>query len=221
MVYRDLKPENILLDSKGHVKITDFGLSKMLNSSKDKAFTICGTAQYLAPEVFIKKGYDSSVDWWSLGCLIYEMLTGKLPFPIKREGKINLDVFKNKLRFPRHLNEDAIDLITQLLAPDPKKRLGVGKDGAKKIKSHPFFEEINWEDIWNKRIIPPFIPKLEDEMDLKYFDTQFTDESVESFTKNPRSREVSYEYKNFTYVTESVKNELMAIQSDNIENTDN
>jgi serine/threonine protein kinase len=221
MVYRDLKPENILLDAKGHIKITDFGLSKMLNSSKDKAFTICGTAQYLAPEVFIKKGYDSSVDWWSLGCLIYEMLTGKLPFPIKREGKINLDVFKNKLRFPRHLNEDAIDLITQLLAPDPKKRLGVGKDGAKKIKSHPFFEEINWEDIWNKRIIPPFIPKLEDEMDLKYFDTQFTDESVESFTKNPRSREVSYEYKNFTYVTESVKNELMAIQSDNIENTDN
>ena len=221
MVYRDLKPENILLDAKGHIKITDFGLSKMLNSSKDKAFTICGTPQYLAPEMFIQKGYDCCVDWWSLGCLIYEMLTGKLPFPVKREGKIDLNLYKKKLQFPRHLNEDAIDLISKLLVMDPKKRLGAGKDGAKNIKNHPFFEEIEWADIWNKRIIPPFVPNLENELDLKYFDSQFTDEPVESFTKNPRSREVSYEYKNFTYVTESVKNELMTIPTENMENNDN
>ena len=218
MIYRDLKPENILLDAKGHIKLTDFGLSKMLNSSKDKAFTICGTAQYLAPEMFIKKGYDKNVDWWSLGCLMYEMLTGKLPFPIKREGKINLDVYQKKIQFPRHLNEDAIDIISKLLIVDPKKRLGSGKDGAQKIKKHPFFEEIDWEDIWNKKIIPPFKPDLENELDLKYFDSQFTEETVESFTKNPRSREASYEYNNFTYITESVKKELMALPTDNLEN---
>ena len=221
MVYRDLKPENILLDSKGHIKITDFGLSKILNSSKDKAFTICGTPQYLAPEVFINQGYDKNVDWWSLGCLIYEMLTGRLPFSIKRGNRINLDIYKQKLKFPRYLNEDAIDLISKLLVFEPKKRLGYGKDGTENIKNHPFFEEINWDDIWNKKIVPPFKPELEDELDLKYFDSQFTSEPVESFSKNPRSREVSYEYKNFTYVTESVKNELMVISKDNKEDNTN
>ena len=218
MVYRDLKPENILLDSKGHIKITDFGLSKILNSSKDKAFTICGTPQYLAPEVFINQGYDKNVDWWSLGCLIYEMLTGRLPFSIKRGNRINLDIYKQKLKFPRYLNEDAIDLISKLLVFEPKKRLGYGKDGTENIKNHPFFEEINWDDIWNKKIVPPFKPELEDELDLKYFDSQFTNEPVESFSKNPRSREVSYEYNNFTYVTESVKNELISIPKETIEN---
>jgi len=211
MVYRDLKPENILLDSKGHIKLTDFGLSKILSSSKDKAFTICGTPSYLAPEIFMNKGYDNMVDWWALGCLIYEMLVGKLPFPIKREGKINLEIYKNKIQYPRFLNEDARDLISKLLIVEPKNRLGYGKGGVEKIKNHPFFEEIDWNDIWNKKIIPPFIPELEDELDLRYFDSQFTTEPLESFTKNPRSREVSYEYNNFTYCTESVKNELMAI----------
>ena len=220
MVYRDLKPENILLDSKGHIKITDFGLSKMFNSSKEKAFTICGTIQYLAPEMFTNKGYDKMVDWWALGCLIYEMLVGQLPFPIKRGAKINLDIFKNKIKFPRYLNEDARDLISQLLIIDPKKRLGSGKGGVDKIKKHPFFEEINWDDIWNKKIIPPFEPDLEDELDLKYFDSQFTSEPLESFTKNPRSRESSYEYNNFSYMTESVKNELINIKKVDSDNNE-
>ena len=218
MVYRDLKPENILLDSKGHIKLTDFGLSKMFNSSKDKAFTICGTIQYLAPEMFMKKGYDKMVDWWALGCLLYEMLVGQLPFPIKRGAKINLDIYKNKIKFPRYLNEDARDLISQLLIIDPKKRLGSGKGGAEQIKKHPFFEEINWDDIWNKKIIPPFKPELEDELDLKYFDSQFTTEPLESFTKNPRSREASYEYNNFSYMTDSVKNELIVFSKNDNDN---
>jgi len=218
MVYRDLKPENILLDSKGHIKLADFGLSKMLNSSKDKAFTVCGTLQYLAPEMFTNQGYDKNVDWWALGCLIYEMLTGKLPFPIKRGMSLNNEIYKSKIQYPRFLDQDARDLISKLLEVDPKKRLGSGKGGVEKIKKHPFFEEINWKDFWDKKIIPPFKPDLEDELDLKYFDSQFTDEPLESFTKNPRSREVSYEYNNFTYVTESVKNELISIPKETIEN---
>ena len=83
----------------------------------------------------------------------------------------------------------------------------------KEIKEHKFFEGINWDDIWNKNVTPPFVPELDDELDLRYFDKQFTDEPLESFTKNMRARETSYEYKNFTYVTESVKNELMILSN--------
>ena len=218
MIYRDLKPENILLDANGHIKLTDFGLSKLLNSSKQKAFTICGTIQYIAPEVFIDKGYDKMVDWWSLGCLIYEMFVGKLAFNIKNNTNLSLDLYNKKLKFPRHMDEDAQDLINKLLVVDPKKRLGYGANGSDKIKKHPFFEGINWDEVWNKQIIPPFKPELTDEMDLKYFDTQFTDEPIESFTRNPRSREASYEYKNFTYITDSVKNELLKNSQDDNQN---
>jgi len=218
MIYRDLKPENILLDANGHIKLTDFGLSKLLNSSKQKAFTICGTIQYIAPEVFIDKGYDKMVDWWSLGCLIYEMFVGKLAFNIKNNTNLSLDLYNKKLKFPRHMDEDAQDLINKLLVVDPKKRLGYGANGSDKIKKHPFFEGINWDEVWNKQIIPPFKPELTDEMDLKYFDTQFTDEPIESFTRNPRSREASYEYKNFTYITDSVKNELLKNSQDDTQN---
>ena len=218
MIYRDLKPENILLDAIGHIKLTDFGLSKLLNSSNEKAFTICGTIQYIAPEVFINKGYDKMVDWWSLGCLIYEMFVGKFAFNIKNKTKFSLELYNKKLKFPRHMDEDAEDLINKLLVVDPKKRLGYGIDGCNKIKKHQFFEGINWDEIWNKQIIPPFKPELNDELDLKYFDTQFTDEPIESFTKNPRSRETSYEYRNFTFVTDSVKNEFLNAQDENIQN---
>ena len=218
MIYRDLKPENILIDSKGHIKLTDFGLSKMLNSSGERSFTICGTLQYIAPEMFVKKGYDNAIDWWSLGCVIYEMFAGKLAFQIKRNMKIDIDLYKKKLQFPRHMDEDAKDLINQLLVPEPKKRLGYGPNGAEKIKKHPFFEGVNWDDVWNKKVEPPFVPELDDEMDLRYFDSQFTDEPLESFTKNMRARETSYEYKNFTFVTDSIKQELMTIEEVKNEN---
>ena len=107
MVYRDLKPENILLDAKGHVKLTDFGLSKILENEEDKAFTICGTPQYLAPEVIKKKGYDKAVDWWSLGCVMFEMLTGKIPFPIKRGVKLNMTIYEQGVNYPSILTKSA------------------------------------------------------------------------------------------------------------------
>ena len=116
MIYRDLKPENILLDANGHIKLTDFGLSKLLNSSNEKAFTICGTIQYIAPEVFINKGYDKMVDWWSLGCLIYEMFVGKFAFNIKNRTKFSLELYNKKLKFPRHMDEDAEDLIKKIIS---------------------------------------------------------------------------------------------------------
>ena len=210
MIYRDLKPENILMDSEGHLKISDFGLSKILENPDEKAYTLCGTPQYLAPEILKNKGYDKSVDWWSLGCFIYEMLTGFLPFYIPKGNRINPKVFEEPLRFPPGVKPDAMSLIYQLLTVNPKKRLGYGEEDAQKIKEHKFFEGVDWDKYWNKEIEPPFIPSFDDEMDLKYFDKMFTDEPVDSNrpTVYSRPREHSV-YKGFTYITNSVQKDMM------------
>ena len=213
VIYRDLKPENILMDIDGHIKISDFGLSKILDDSDDKAFTLCGTPQYLSPEILKKKGYDKTVDWWALGCILYEMLTGLLPFRIPKGNKINPQVYEEPIRFPPDLNPDAVNLINQLLNPNVNKRLGCGKDGSKKIKEHPFFKGVDWDKYWNKEIQPPFVPELSSELDLKYFDKMFTDEPVnnERPTVMSRSRMPS-DYKGFTYVTQSLNREMMEIE---------
>ena len=208
VIYRDLKPENILMSSEGHIKISDFGLSKKLENQKDKAYTLCGTLQYLAPEILKNKGYDKSVDWWSLGCIYYEMLTGNLPF--KTNGnKINLDVFEEKIDFDENMNPLLINLISQLLNVNPKKRLGYGAQDAKKIKEHQYFNDVDWNKYLNKEIEPPFVPKLEGELDLRYFDKCFTDEPVNSnrTTINSRSNATS-EYNGFTYMTQSIAKEI-------------
>ena len=211
MVYRDLKPENILLDSKGHVKLTDFGLSKILEDEDDKAFTLCGTPQYLAPEVLLKKGYDKMVDWWSLGCVMYEMLMGRLPFAIKR-GMINLKIYEKKIDFPRKISNEARDLIEKFLVVNPTERLGYGPNGTDDIKNHPFFNDVDWDLAIQKKYKPPFIPKLKNDVDLRYFDNCFTDEPIggpkRRITIRDRDREPSNEYKGFTYMAESVSKEL-------------
>ena len=213
MVYRDLKPENILLDEKGHVKLTDFGLSKILETESDKAFTICGTPQYLAPEVLLKKGYDKAVDWWSLGCVMYEMLTGRLPFPIKRGIKLNTKLYERGIDFPSILTKEAKDLMQKLLVVDPTERLGSGPNGSENIKNHSFFKGVNWKEAWNKKLKPPFIPNLSNDTDLRYFDSMFTDEPIDGvkrkITIRDRDREPSNEYNGFTYVAGSVSNELI------------
>ena len=224
MVYRDLKPENILLDAKGHIKLTDFGLSKILETESDKAFTICGTPQYLAPEILQKKGYNKAVDWWSLGCVMYEMLTGKIPFAIKRGVKLNMKIYEQGVKYPDHLYKNAKDLIKKLLVIDPNERLGSGPDGSENIKKHPFFKGINWNDAYQRKGKPPFIPKLKNDTDLRYFDTMFTEEPINGnqrkYTRD-RDREPSNEYNGFSYVTGSVSNELMTFAKNNEDNEDN
>ena len=150
-IYRDLKPENILFDKEGHIKITDFGLSKVMleSSSESKAFTICGTPEYLAPEILENKGYDKSVDWWSLGAVIYEMLVGYSPFKLKKGQQLSIEHYKRPIPLFNHFTPEAKKIIRELLVVDPKKRLGYGKNGTDNIKSHPFFNGINWEDMYN------------------------------------------------------------------------
>ena len=221
MLYRDLKPENILLDSEGHIKLTDFGLSKIFNKKKEKAYTICGTPQYLAPEILSDDGYDDCIDWWSLGCVMYEMLVGRAPFNIPRGGSLCADLYKKKVFMPTYVSKEAIDLISLLLVPNPKKRLGYGPNGASKIKEHEFFEGVNWDDVYNKKVKPPFVPELNGETDLRYFDIAFTSEKIEGSqdknslddagfnVSNDSENTPSNDYKGFTYVTSSIANEMI------------
>jgi len=212
MLYRDLKPENIMVDASGHIKLTDFGLSKMFTKTKEKAFTICGTPQYLAPEILSDEGYDNSVDWWSLGCVMYEMLVGRAPFRIPKGSYLSADLYKKKISIPEFVTNDAKDLISKLLIPNPKNRLGYGKDGAKNIKEHPYFNGIDWEEAWEKKLTPPLVPKLKDETDLSYFDKMFTDEKIEGSNVSEVPSTImsqTNDYKGFTYVTNSVTTELM------------
>ena len=202
MMYRDLKPENVLIDKTGHIKLTDFGLSKILSKEKEKTYTICGTPQYLAPEVLTCDGYDDSVDWWSLGCIIYKMLTGIDPFHFSKDESLSPEMYEVDIIIPDYVSKTAKDLIKKLLITNPKKRLGWGPGGAEKIKSHPFFKDVDWEKALNKELMPPFIPNLSNELDLKYFDKGFTDERVESYEEEePSSQNVIF--KGFTFVTES------------------
>ena len=208
MVYRDLKPENILMDKEGHIKITDFGLSKILDDMNDKVFTLCGTPQYIAPEVIYKRGYDKGIDWWSLGCILYEFLTGSLPFYIPRGGKISTKTFETPVKFPKNMNKDDIDLISKLLTVNPKQRLGNGPNDAEDIKAHPYFKDVDWNKYLKREITPPFVPKLKNDQDLRYFDKAFTDEAVNTTkTVVPRSR-VQSDYYGFTYIATSLQNEL-------------
>ena len=218
MVYRDLKPENILLDSKGHVKLTDFGLSKILEDEKDKAFTLCGTPQYLAPEVLLRQGYDKAVDWWSLGCVMYEMLMGRLPFAIKRGMKLSMRIYERKMDFSKRITDSAKDLVQKLLVINPKHRLGSGPNGTENVKNHPFFDGVDWDLAMKKQLKPPFIPKLKSDTDLRYFDIMFTDEKIggpkRKNTNRDRDREPSNEYNGFTYMAESVTKELSNLAKD-------
>ncbi|KAI5310589.1 camp-dependent protein kinase catalytic subunit, partial [Ascosphaera atra] len=170
IVYRDLKPENLLLDRHGHLKITDFGFAKEV---KDITWTLCGTPDYLAPEVVSSKGYNKSVDWWSLGILIFEMLCGFTPFwdggsPMK----IYENILRGRVKYPPYMNADAQDLLSQLITPDLSKRLGNLHGGPEDVKNHPWFAEVTWDRLLRKDIDAPFIPPVKGgQGDASQFDT--------------------------------------------------
>ncbi|XP_022083041.1 RAC-gamma serine/threonine-protein kinase-like isoform X2 [Acanthaster planci] len=179
VIYRDLKLENLLLDQYGHIKITDFGLCKEDLSYGNTTSTFCGTPEYLAPEVLEDSDYGRAVDWWGTGVVMYEMMCGRLPF-YSRDHEVLFElILVEEVKFPARLTESARSLLSGLLAKDPAKRLGGGPQDAQEIMEHPFFASINWEDLYNKKIEPPFKPSVKSETDTRYFDEEFTAEPVE------------------------------------------
>jgi len=203
IVYRDLKPENILLDSEGHITITDFGLSKQI-TSEEGTHTFCGTPEYLAPEVLKGQGHGTAVDWWSLGTLIFEMLTGLPPFYAQNVNVMYTKILSGDLRFPSYITGDAKDFLEAMLIREPEKRLGF--NGGAEVKAHPWFSDIDWVALDKKEIEPAFKPKVKSVMDTSQIDPQFTRERpLDSVADHSvLSQSVETDFDGFTYVADSV-----------------
>nr|XP_058913461.1 protein kinase C theta type isoform X6 [Kogia breviceps] len=172
IVYRDLKLDNILLDKDGHIKIADFGMCKENVLGDARANTFCGTPDYIAPEILLGQKYNHSVDWWSFGVLLYEMLIGQSPFHGQDEEELFHSIRMDNPFYPRWLEKEAKDLLVKLFVREPEKRLGVRGD----IRQHPLFREINWEELERKEIDPPFRPKVKSPYDCSNFDKEFLNE---------------------------------------------
>jgi|MDSW01.1.fsa_nt_gb p70 ribosomal S6 kinase len=211
IMHRDLKPENILLDSEGHVKLTDFGLAKRQDPSSEKrANSLVGSIDYMAPEILEAKGHDKAADWWSVGVLIYEMLTGELPFRGKNKPAIKKAICSCKLKMPSFLPADAMNLIKTFLTRDQGKRLGSGPDGGDNVRRHKFFSSVNWNKIEVRGVSPPFRPTVEGEMCVANFDEQWTTkDAVDSLAGTPGSTDKDV-FQGFSFTSPSIMLEAEA-----------
>ncbi|CCE62173.1 hypothetical protein TPHA_0C00160 [Tetrapisispora phaffii CBS 4417] len=213
IVYRDLKPENILLDANGNIALCDFGLSKA--DLKDRTNTFCGTTEYLAPELLLDEtGYTKMVDFWSLGVLIFEMCCGWSPFFAEDNQKMYQKIAFGKVKFPRDiLSPEGRSFVKGLLNRNPNHRLGSIDDG-RELRAHPFFADIEWDALREKKIVPPFKPHLNSEIDTSNFDPEFTQASTSYMNKHqlmaatPLSPAMQAKFAGFTFVDESALDDL-------------
>ncbi|EGG11547.1 uncharacterized protein MELLADRAFT_41984 [Melampsora larici-populina 98AG31] len=212
VIYRDLKPENILLDYTGHIALCDFGLCKLNMGEAERTNTFCGTPEYLAPEVIKGEGYGKTIDWWTLGILLYEMLSGLPPYCDLDHHTMYRKILKDPLTFPAEIKPDARSLLTGLLDRDANSRLGA--KGAEDIKRHPFFSKsIDWDRLNSKGYRPPFKPSVESVADASNFDSEFTSEMpMDSVVEDSHlSETVQQQFEGFTfnptgeYMSESVR----------------
>lgn len=207
IIYRDLKPENVLLDIEGHVKLTDFGLSKERVDRDNLTHTFCGTIEYMAPEILLRQGHGKAVDWWSLGTLMYDMLSGAPPFT-GEDRKQTIDfILRGEYVLVPYLSREASSMLSKLLVVDANRRLGSGSADAEAIKSHPFFRSTNWEKVLRRQVEPPFRPTLTSDTDVSLFDPKFTQENpVESPDEGlPISANINDVFEGFTYVDPQVQ----------------
>uniref|UniRef100_A0A1B6CU71 Ribosomal protein S6 kinase n=1 Tax=Clastoptera arizonana TaxID=38151 RepID=A0A1B6CU71_9HEMI len=199
IIYRDLKPENILLDAEGHISLTDFGLSKLPVEDK-QAYSFCGTVEYMAPEVVNRKGHSFAADWWSFGVLMFEMLTGSLPFQGTNRKETMTQILKAKLGMPQFLSQESQSLLRVLFKRNPANRLGAGPTGVNEIKAHPFFAKIDWDKLLKKEIQPPFKPAVSRADDAFYFDSEFTSKSPKDSPGIPPSANAHELFRGFSFV---------------------
>jgi serine/threonine protein kinase len=167
VVYRDLKPENIMLDNRGHVKLADFGFAKRINIG-ERLQTLCGTADYLAPEIILGNGYTKGVDWWAFGVLLFEFLTGHPPFFDREPSRIYEKIVAGKFEVPDDILPEAGILIRRLLEVDPDQRLGNLAD-AQEVKIMNWFKGVDFERAFKKNVIPPWVPRFSGPLDAGAF----------------------------------------------------
>lgn len=203
IAYRDMKPENLLLDAEGHIKLVDFGFAKRLGNNNDEhaveTYTLCGTPEYLAPEVIHNKGHTTAVDWWALGILIYEFLTGYPPFWHQNPIEIYKQIVEKPVVFPQDppISDAAKDIIRQLCTVDRSRRLGNISGGAAKVKAHPFFKGVDWDAILQRRQRGPIIPPVRYPGDAQCFDIYPEDDaSRDEYTDDMAQRYDDY-FKDF------------------------
>lgn len=198
IMHRDLKPENILLDADGHVMLTDFGLAKQFDENT-RSNSMCGTVEYMAPEIVLGRGHDKAADWWSVGILLYEMLTGKPPFIGGNRGKIQQKIVKDKIKLPAFLSSEAHSLLKGLLQKDASKRLGSGPTGSEEIKRHKWLKPINWKKLEAREIHPSFRPEVAGKHCIANFEKRWTEMPLsDSPAASPKSN--VNPFVNFTYV---------------------
>ncbi|OAK99411.1 Pkinase-domain-containing protein [Phaeosphaeriaceae sp. SRC1lsM3a] len=185
VAYRDLKPENILIDAEGHLKLVDFGFAKKVENRE--TYTLCGTPEYLAPEVIRNTGHGTAVDWWAFGILVYEFLVGQPPFWDQNPMKIYEQIVEGKVRFPSAMSPDARDLISGLCTVDTSKRLGNISGGAGRVKSHPWFKNIDWDRLYRREVNGPIVPHLRGPADTRNFDEY----EPENANRDPYTKELS------------------------------
>lgn len=193
IIFRDLKPENILFDAEGHIKLTDFGLSKSL-SLDQTTNTFCGTSDYLSPEVVLGQPYSFGVDIWSLGILCYEMLLGVSPFSSDNKTILFQNIVNSDPYFPPQLDSRISDFISKLLTKNPRERPTFTQ-----MKTHLFFEGFDWDKVYRKEYHPSFIPKIADPLSTAYFDPLFTAEPAYDSLISPTFGDIG-NIQGFSYV---------------------
>ncbi|KAL2549945.1 Serine/threonine-protein kinase AtPK2/AtPK19 [Forsythia ovata] len=198
IMHRDLKPENIILDAEGHAMLTDFGLAKQFDENT-RSNSLCGTVEYMAPEIIVCGGHNKAADWWSVGVLLYEMLTGKPPFVGGNRYKIQQKILKDKMKLPAFLTSDAHSLLKALLQKEAIKRLGTGPRGSDEIKGHRWFKSINWKKLDAREIQPSFLPLVAGKHCVANFDERWTNMPLlDSPVASPKCDENPF--KGFSYV---------------------
>lgn len=209
VIYRDLKLDNILLDADGHVKLADFGMCKEGVKDGILTSTFCGTPDYIAPEILQEMEYGSSVDWWALGVLMYEMMAGQPPFEADNEEDLFEAILHDDVLYPVWLSKEAVNILKGFMTKNPAKRLGcaVTQGGEDAIRAHPFFKEMDWEALEARKLKPPFKPKIKSRKDANNFDSDFTkEEPVLTPTDAQTVRQISQdEFAGFSFVNSAFR----------------